>query len=238
MRVALFGYGKMGRLVETLAVREGWEVSPKLDIDDNAGGSGITSASMAGVDVAMDFSQPDAVLPNIEAAARAGVNLVVGTTGWLEARAGVERTVRESGIGLIYASNFSVGVNLFFEIVAHAGRIIGKVPQYDPYIVEEHHRTKKDAPSGTALNLFELLKPHVKRTSPGIASIRAGFIPGNHAVGYDSESDTIILEHRARGRQGFAEGAILGARWIKGKKGFYDFRDVFREIIGINRIDD
>jgi 4-hydroxy-tetrahydrodipicolinate reductase len=238
MRVALLGYGKMGRLVETLAVREGWEVSPKLDIDDNAGGSGITSASMAGVDVAMDFSQPDAVLPNIEASARVGVNLVVGTTGWLEARDRVERTVRDSGIGLVYASNFSVGMNLFFEIVAHAGRIIGRIPQYDPYIVEEHHRTKKDAPSGTALNLLELIKPHVNKATPGIASIRAGFIPGNHVVGYDSESDTIVLEHRARGRQGFAEGAILAARWIKGKKGFYDFRDVFREIIGIKTIGD
>ena len=223
----------MGRLVETLAVREGWEVSPKLDIDDNVDGSGITRDSMAGVDVALDFSQPDAVLPNIEAAARAGVNLVVGTTGWLDARDRVERTIRESGIGLIFGSNFSVGMNLFFEIVALRAKIVGKVPQYDPYIVEEHHRAKKDAPSGTALSLLELLKRHGKSDSPGVASVRAGFIPGNHVVGYDSESDTIILEHRARGRQGFAEGAILAARWIKGKKGLYEFRDVFREIIGI-----
>ena len=234
MRIELLGYGKMGRLVETLAVREGWEVSPKLDIDDNAAGSGITQDSMAGVDVALDFSQPDAVLPNIEAAARAGVNLVIGTTGWLDARDRAERTIRESGIGLIFGSNFSVGMNLFFEIVALAGKIVGKVPQYDPYILEEHHRAKKDAPSGTALSLLDLLKPHGKSDPPGIASVRAGFIPGNHVVGYDSEADTIILEHRARGRQGFAEGAILAARWIKGKKGLYEFRDVFREIIGID----
>ncbi len=231
MRVALLGYGKMGKLVEAMALREGWEVGPRLDIDNNAGASGITEASMHGVDVAVDFSQPDAVLPNIEAAARAGVNLVVGTTGWASERSRVERIVLESGIGLVHAANFSVGMNLFFEVVAHAAKIISKIPQYDPYLSEEHHRAKKDAPSGTALNLLEFMKPYF--ANPGVASIRAGFIPGNHIVGFDSEADTIILEHRARSRQGLAEGAILAARWIAGKRGFYDFRDVFREILGL-----
>jgi len=233
MKIALLGYGKMGRLVEAIAVREGWEVGPKLDIGENAGGSGITASSMAGVDVALDFSQPDAVLPNIEAAARAGVNLVVGTTGWAEARSRVECMVLESGIGLVHASNFSVGMNLFFEIVSGAARIVGKIPQYDPYLAEEHHRAKKDAPSGTALQLLELMKPYLNGPAPAIACTRAGFIPGNHAVGFDSEADTIVLEHRARNRQGFAEGAVLAARWIAGRKGFYDFRAVFREILGL-----
>jgi len=231
MRIALLGYGKMGKLIEAIALREGWEVGPKLDIDNNIGGSGITAAAMQGVDVAIDFSQPDAVLPNIEAAARAGVNLVVGTTGWADERSRVERLVLESGIGLVHAANFSVGMNLFFEIVAHAAKIVSKIPQYDPYLTEEHHRAKLDAPSGTALNLLELVKPYY--TNPGVTSIRAGFIPGNHTVGFDSEADTIILEHRARSRQGLAEGAILAARWVAGKKGFYDFRDVFREILGL-----
>lgn len=233
MKIALLGYGKMGRLVEAIAIREGWEVGPKLDVGENAGGKGITAASMAGVDVALDFSQPDAVLPNIEAAARVGVNLVIGTTGWSEARSQVERIVLGSGIGLVYASNFSVGMNLFLEIVSGAARIVGKVPQYDPYVAEEHHRMKKDAPSGTALQLLELMKPYLSGPAPAIASTRAGAIPGNHIVGFDSEADTIILEHRARNRQGFAEGAILAARWIAGKKGFYDFRAVFREILGL-----
>jgi 4-hydroxy-tetrahydrodipicolinate reductase len=231
MKIALLGYGKMGKLIEAIALREGWEVGPKLDIDNNTCGCGITAAVMQGVDVAIDFSQPDAVLPNVEAAARAGVNLVVGTTGWADERSRVERLVLESGIGLVHAANFSLGMNLFFEIVAHAAQIVSKIPQYDPYLAEEHHRAKQDAPSGTAINLLELMKPYY--ANPGVASIRAGFIPGNHVVGFDSEADTIILEHRARSRQGFAEGAILAARWVAGKKGFYDFRDVFREILGL-----
>ena len=140
--------------------------------------------------------------------------------------------VRDSGIGLVYSANFSVGVNLFFEIVSHAAQLVGKVSQYDPYLAEDHHRAKKDAPSGTALTLLELMKPHLRNRNPSIASTRAGFIPGNHIVGFDSEADTILLEHRARSRQGFAEGALLAARWIVGKKGLYNFRDVFGEVIG------
>ncbi len=231
MKIAILGYGKMGRLVEAMALREGWEVGPRLDIGDNAGAAGITADSMRGVDVAIDFTQPEAVLPNVEAVARTGVNLVVGTTGWTNERSRVERVVLEAGIGLVHAANFSVGMNLFFEILSHASRIISKIPQYDPYLSEEHHRAKKDAPSGTALNLLELMKPYY--ANPGVTSVRAGFIPGNHIVGFDSEADTILLEHRARSRQGFAEGAILAARWVAGKKGFYDFRDVFREILGL-----
>lgn len=233
MRIALLGYGKMGKLVESIALREGWQVGPKLDIEDNAGGSGITRASMSGVDVAVEFSQPDAVLRNIEAAARAGINLVVGTTGWSGRQSEAEQIVRESGIGLVYGANFSIGMNLFFEIVSHAAKLVGKLPQYDAYLEEEHHRAKKDAPSGTALNLLEMMRPHLKNPNLGIASIRAGWIPGTHVVGFDSEADTIVLEHRARSRQGFAEGAALAARWIAGKKGFFDFRHVFREIAGL-----
>lgn len=233
MRIALLGYGKMGRLVETIALREGWQVDPKLDINENAEGSGITAAAMEGVDVAIEFSQPEAVLGNIEAAARAGVNVVVGTTGWSDRRARVEEIVNDSGIGLVHGANFSLGMNLFFEIVSHASRLVGMLPQYDAYLTEEHHRAKKDAPSGTALNLLDLMRPHLSNPNPGIASIRAGWIPGTHVIGFDSEADTIVLEHRARSRQGFAEGAILAARWIAGKRGMYDFRQVFREIVGI-----
>jgi 4-hydroxy-tetrahydrodipicolinate reductase len=233
MRIALVGYGKMGKLIETIALREGWEVDPKLDINENVEGSGITPSSMEGVDVAIEFSQPGSVVSNIEAIARAGVSIVVGTTGWSDQRAKVERIVRDSGIGLIYGSNFSLGMNLFFEIVSHSARLVGMLPQYDAYLSEEHHRAKKDAPSGTALSLLDMMRPHLSNPNPGIASIRAGWIPGTHTIGFDSEADTIVLEHRARSRQGFAEGAILAARWIAGKKGFYDFRQVFREIVGI-----
>ena len=233
MKVALLGYGKMGKLIEEIALREGWEVDPKLDIHNNPSAGGITAESMAGVNVAIDFSQPDCVVQNIEAAARLGINLVIGTTGWLAARSRVERLILESGIGLVYASNFSVGMNLFFEIVSRAAQVVSKAPQYDPFLAEAHHAAKKDAPSGTALSLLELMRPYLHKPEPSIASTRAGHIPGNHVVGFDSEADTIILEHRARNRQGFAEGAVLAARWIAGKKGFYDFRDIFREILGI-----
>jgi 4-hydroxy-tetrahydrodipicolinate reductase len=233
MKLALLGYGKMGKLVEAIALREGWEVGPKLDIADNAEGSGITQDSMAGVDVAIDFSQPEAVLANAEAAARLGINLVIGTTGWANQKNKIEQIVRDTGIGLVYGANFSLGVNLFFEIVSHAARLLGMVPQYDAYMSEEHHRAKKDAPSGTALNLLDVMRPHLTNPNLSIASIRAGSIPGTHTIGFDSEADTIVLEHRARSRQGFAEGAFLAARWIAGKKGYYDFRQVFREIVGL-----
>jgi 4-hydroxy-tetrahydrodipicolinate reductase len=233
VKIALLGYGKMGKLVETIALRQGLEVGPKLDIHDNPEGGGITAASMDGVDVAIEFSQPDAVLANIEAAARAGIHVVVGTTGWSDQRSKVERIVLDSGIGLVYGANFSLGMNLFFEIVAHSARLIGMLPQYDAFLSEEHHRAKKDAPSGTALNLLDLIRPHVNNPNLSISCIRAGSIPGTHVIGFDSEADTILLEHRARSRQGFAEGAVLAARWIAGRKGFYDFRQVFREIVGV-----
>src|SRR5687767_6778201 len=138
MKLAILGYGKMGRLVEELALRDGWEIGPKLDIDTNPGGRGITRAAMEGVQVALEFSQPDAVMDNIRAAGRAGVNLVVGTTGWYDALDQAKKIVLDSGIGLVYASNFSVGVNLFFEIVSHAAQAVAKLPQYDPFLYEQH----------------------------------------------------------------------------------------------------
>ena len=232
MKMALLGYGKMGRMVEEIALREGWEIGPRLDINDNEGGSGITKESMAGVDAAVEFSQPSTVAANIEAAAKAGVSLVVGTTGWSDQMNKIGKIVQDSGIGLVYGANFSIGMNLFFEIVSCAAEFIGRVPQYDPFLCEEHHRAKKDAPSGTALNLLELMRPYLNNLEPSVACIRAGSIPGTHVIGFDSPVDTILLEHRVRSRHGFAEGAVLAARWIVGKKGIYDFRRVFREIVG------
>ncbi|MBZ5496184.1 MAG: dihydrodipicolinate reductase [Acidobacteriia bacterium] len=233
MKIALLGYGKMGKLVETLARQEGWEIGPRLDIHNNAGGRGITKAAMEKVNVAIDFSQPDAVLPNVEAAARLGINLVVGTTGWLSDLEKVEGLIREAGIGMVYGSNFSVGMNLFFEIVARAAQLIGTLPQYDPFLAEQHHQAKKDSPSGTALKLQAILAAHFPNRTLAVACTRSGFIPGNHQVGFDSEADTILLEHRVRSRQGFAEGAILAAKWVSDKKGLYDFHSVFTQILEI-----
>jgi len=233
MKIALLGYGKMGRLVDALASQAGWEISPKLDIYSNAGGRGITKAAMEGVDVAIDFSQPDAVITNVEAVAKHGIDLVVGTTGWMSHLEDVRALVDKSGIGMVYGSNFSIGMNLFYEIVARATHLMNRLPQYDPFLAEQHHRAKKDAPSGTALNLQRILATSFQDRPVSVACTRAGFIPGNHQVGFDSESDTILLEHRARNRQGFAEGAILAARWINQRKGLYDFHNVFTQILGI-----
>jgi 4-hydroxy-tetrahydrodipicolinate reductase len=233
MKVALLGYGKMGKLVEALAAREEWEVGPILDVADNKGGKGISLQSMRGVDVAIDFSQPDAVLPNLEACAQLRINMVVGTTGWGEERSRAERLVLASGIGLVHAANFSLGMNLFFEIVRHAAQMMVRAPQYDAYILEQHHRTKKDKPSGSAIRLLDIMKTCMQSSSLDVASTRAGFIPGNHIVGFDSEADSILLEHRARNRTGFAEGAILAARWIQGKRGFFEFGDVVHDIVGL-----
>jgi 4-hydroxy-tetrahydrodipicolinate reductase len=233
MKIALLGYGKMGRLIEELALEQGLEIGPRLDIGDNKEGKGITRDSMSGVDVAVEFSQPDAVLANIRAAADAGVNIVVGTTGWSAHLDSVKKIVAESGIGLVHGANYSLGMNLFFEIVAHAAKLVGKIPQYEAYLHEEHHSAKKDAPSGTALSLLEAIRPHIGDRNPSVSCVRAGRIPGTHVIGFDSEADSILLEHRARNRRGFAEGAVLAARWLAGRKGIYDFREVFREIIGI-----
>ena len=233
MKIALLGYGKMGRLVEEIALEQGLEMGPRLDIDSNANGKGISRDSMSGVDVAIEFSQPDAVLANIKAAAESGTNIVVGTTGGSKHLDTVKRIVSESGIGLVHGSNFSLGMNLFFEIAAHAARIVGTIPQYEAYLHEEHHSAKKDAPSGTALSLLEAIRPHIGNPNPSVSCVRAGRIPGTHIIGFDSEADSILLEHRARSRRGFAEGAVMAARWVAGRKGVYDFREVFREIIGI-----
>jgi 4-hydroxy-tetrahydrodipicolinate reductase len=231
MKIALLGYGKMGKLVESLALQKGWNIGPRLDIENNPGGCGITADSMEGVNVAVEFSQPDAVLANVEAVADLGINLVVGTTGWQADYRRVEQKVRDSGIGMIHGANFSVGMNLFMEIVARAAPLVASLSQFDPFLAEQHHRAKKDAPSGTALSLQKIVAEHFPDTSLAIASTRAGFNPGIHTVGFDSVADTILLEHRARDRQGLAQGAILAVGWIAGKRGLYDFHDVFTQML-------
>jgi len=231
MKIALLGYGKMGRLIAELAVRQGIEVGPVLDSASNPAGRGISPDAMRGVDVALDFSAPGAVLPNVKAAAGIGLNIVVGTTGWYGAMEEVRGLVEQSGIGMVYGSNFSLGVNLFFKLAAHAATALGRFEHYHPYLEEHHHSAKKDAPSGTALMLKELIQHSYPDLDLSIASTRAGFIPGTHVVGFDSEADTILLEHRARSRQGFADGAIFAAGWIAGKQGFYGFQQVFSEML-------
>lgn len=228
LKLALLGYGKMGKAVAALAPQRGFDVRLILTAQSNRDGAGIEAASFQGVDVTVDFSAPSAVLGNVERVAALGCNLVVGTTGWNEHLARVREIVERAGIGLVYASNFSIGAQLFFSVAESAARAFAGFPLYEPYILETHHRFKKDAPSGTALELQRRIAPALGGREVPVASLRAGYFPGTHELGFDSEADTVILRHTARGRQGFAEGALFAARWIAGKKGMFAFAELFR----------
>jgi 4-hydroxy-tetrahydrodipicolinate reductase len=230
MRLALIGYGAMGKLVENLASAAGDEIGLKVNSRDLSLDAAQLAVSLRGHDAAIDFSVAPAVLRNIDACARAGVPLVEGTTGWQEKIADARSLVEEHEGALVYGANFSLGVNVFYRIVSQAARLMASLDQYQAFIEEEHHARKRDAPSGTALKLKDLMSEHVKTEIP-IASVRAGYIPGTHRVGFDSAADQIMLTHMARSREGFAAGALLAARWIIGRKGVYEFSEVLNEVI-------
>jgi 4-hydroxy-tetrahydrodipicolinate reductase len=216
----------MGKALAQLAPERGFEVRLVMDVDANARGQGITREKFQGIDVAVDFTTPDAVVENIQRVAGLGVNLVVGTTGWHERQAEVRQAIEQAGVGMVYAANFSIGVNLFYRLARAAAEIFAPFPMYDPFLTETHHKMKKDAPSGTALEIARQIQPFFGDREIPVASVRAGYIPGVHELGFDSEADTVVLRHTARGRQGFAEGALYAARWVVGKKGFYSFAEV------------
>ena len=230
MNLAIVGYGKMGRLIEELAPEYGFDVKLRLDIDNNAKYEGMTKENFRGIDAAVEFSTPATAIENIERLARLGVNSVIGTTGWLgdidRARAAVER----SGTGLVWAANFSVGIHIFSQIVAEAAKLMARQPEYGAWAWEIHHATKKDATSGTLLALVERVKKSGYDRPVHTSSSRAGAVPGTHEVGFDSAADTITLTHTARSREGFARGALRAARWVAGKKGFFDFREIVNQI--------
>jgi len=184
------------------------------------------------VPAGIDFSAADAVLANVEAALRAHARYVVGTTGWSGQLADVRRLVELHGGGLVHAANFSPGVNLFYRMVRQAAAQLAPFPEYEPWIVERHHSRKKDAPSGTAQVLAGLVGAALADgRSPGVASVRAGAIVGDHAVGFASAADEIVLEHRARSRRGFALGAVLAAEWIASRTGVHAFEDVLDDLV-------
>ncbi|HYM09301.1 MAG TPA: dihydrodipicolinate reductase C-terminal domain-containing protein [Bryobacterales bacterium] len=226
MKLAIVGYGKMGKLVEPLAPQFGFEVALKLDIDNNLNGAGITRENFRSIDVAVEFSMPSVVVDNIERITALGVNMVVGTTGWFEELPRVRAAVERSGAGLVYSPNFSVGMQVFFKVVESAARALKNQEDYDAWGYEIHHKMKKDAPSGTLLKLSEVMKQAGYARPIDLASNRAGTVPGEHVIGFDSEADTITLTHTARSRLGFARGALQAARWIQGKTGVHEFGDV------------
>jgi 4-hydroxy-tetrahydrodipicolinate reductase len=226
MKIAIVGYGKMGKMVERIAIERGHKIAVKLDDMNNSNFEGITEENFKGVDVAIDFSIPSAAIPNIETIASLKVNLVVGTTGWLDNREDVKAAVEKNDIGLVWSPNFSVGVNAFFRIVAEATKLLSGEPEYEAWAWEIHHSAKKDAPSGTLLKLVEQMKKAGYTKHVDIGSNRAGAIAGTHEIGFDSPSDTITLRHTARSREGFALGAVKAAEWVAGKKGFHEFGEI------------
>ena len=226
MRLLLLGYGRMGRLVETLAPEYGCEVAGVLDETSNERGEGLLPGRWPDVDVAIDFSIAAAVEDNVRALAAAGINVVIGTTGWQEATARVKEVVERSGIGAVAAPNFSTGAILFGEVVKTAARLLGPHEEYGAYLHEMHHATKRDAPSGTALLLKDSMRSAGYVRPIDIAATRAGSIPGTHSVGFDGPSDTITLTHTVRDRGTFARGALVAAGWVKGRRGWYTMHDV------------
>jgi 4-hydroxy-tetrahydrodipicolinate reductase len=226
MNLLVLGKGKMGSLVIELATQRGHAVRAH-DEFDNVNASMLTPERLRDVDVVVDFTLPQAVLANVEAVARAGRNIVVGTTGWYQHLPRIRQMVTAGDIGFLYGANFSIGVNLFFEIARTAAAALKQ--GYVGSITETHHIHKLDAPSGTAVKLQQVME-EASGVKLDIASVREGEVVGVHSVRLESEADSIILTHDAKSRLGFAEGALRAAEWLKGRKGFFDFKDVFREV--------
>lgn len=229
MRIALIGYGAMGKLIRTLAEDKGHEIAAVIDENDAASSGAELAKKVDGCDAAIDFTTAEAVRRNVDACMVAGVPLVEGTTGWNGQREEIEKLVQDANGAFVFGANFSLGVNLFYRVVDFAAELFAKFPEYETFIEEQHHSRKKDAPSGTALKLKEVVARHIEKEF-GVSATRAGNIPGTHRVGFDGRADQVLLEHTARSREGFAAGALMAAEWIVGKKGFYEFTDVIDEI--------
>jgi len=234
MRIGLIGFGKMGREIDAIAREQGETIACVFEL-----GSEVRPEALGDVDVCIDFSMPDAVLPNVLAAIQAKRDIVVGTTGWYQHLPELKNRVKDSG--LLYSANFSLGMNLFFRMIRHAAQLMNRATEYDPFVHEIHHRQKVDSPSGTALRLGQILvdnidrkkgilgKPPEGKIDPEmlhISATRVGVVAGTHVVGFDSEADFIELNHVAKTRRGFALGALAAARWLHGRKGIYTMDDV------------
>jgi 4-hydroxy-tetrahydrodipicolinate reductase len=223
-RLAVIGMGKMGRAVVQLADERGWPVVATIGAATNDGGCGISRATLDGADVAIEFTTPRAAPANVLACARAGAPVVCGTTGWDDARADVEREVLSANGALLVSSNFSLGVQLFWEVAEFAARLAAGLPEFDAHIVETHHAAKRDAPSGTARELARRGAAALGRAIP-VTSVRVGAVPGTHELVFDAPFEQLRLEHVARDRRVFAEGALAAAAWLVGRTGVFTMRD-------------
>jgi 4-hydroxy-tetrahydrodipicolinate reductase len=228
--LAIVGYGKMGKLIEQLAPEYGFEVRAKFAGWGNPGVAVLPHEPMRGSDGAVEFTTAVAAPVNVRRLAMLGVNCVAGTTGWFEQLSEVKEAIEHAKTGLVWAANFSVGMTIFMETVARAAALFAKHAEYEAWGWEIHHSAKKDAPSGSLKKLAQEMQCAGYTRPVGLSSNRAGAIPGTHEIGFDSAADTITLRHTARSREGFARGALQAARWIAGKKGFYEFREILGEL--------
>jgi 4-hydroxy-tetrahydrodipicolinate reductase len=228
-RLAVIGTGRMGRAVAALAGERGWDVVATLGPSGNKNGVGITRDSLAGADVAIEFTVPKAAAANVRAAVRAGCPVVSGTTGWAAQLAAIQEEIRKGGGTLFYAANFSIGVSIFADLVARAAEALARMPDFEAHIVETHHAAKKDAPSGTALLLERGAATALGRRVP-VTSIRVGSVPGTHEVLFDAPFEQISLAHVARDRRVFADGALAAARWLIGRRGVFGMPDLIHSL--------
>jgi len=225
--LAILGHGKMGRLIEQLAPEFGFEVRARfttVDVDS------LSADTLRGAHIAVEFTTPHAAPHNLLRLASLGVNTVCGTTGWLEHLPEVRSAVASAGTALVWSANFSVGVNVFLQTVGRAATFFAKYPEYDAWGWEIHHSAKKDAPSGTLAKLADEIRKSGYTRALTLTANRAGAHPGTHEIGFDSAADTITLRHTARSREGFARGALRAAKWIAGKKGVYEFREILDQL--------
>jgi 4-hydroxy-tetrahydrodipicolinate reductase len=220
-KLALVGYGKMGRLIEQLAPEYDFDVVLRLNQSD-----GITPEAFEGVAVAVEFSTPAAAPENLQRLARLKTPAVTGTTGWLDRLPTVKAEVEQAGTGLVWSPNFSVGVAVFRKLATLSAQLLRDQAEYGAWAWEIHHDAKKDAPSGTLIHLVQAMKDAGYRRNIDTSSSRAGKHPGTHEIGFDSAADTITLRHTARSREGFARGALKSARWILSRQGVYTFEEV------------
>ncbi len=228
--LAIVGYGKMGRLIEQLAPEYGFDVRAKFTRANNLHVAGLTHESLPGVDAAVEFTTPDAAPDNLRRLASLGINTVCGTTGWFEHLPVIRESILSAGTALVYSPNFSIGVNVFLHTVARAAAFLAKYPEYEAWGWEIHHSAKKDAPSGTLKKLAEEIRASGYDRPLTLTANRSGAHPGTHEIGFDSVADTITLRHTARSRDGFAHGALRAARWIAGKTGVFEFREILGEL--------
>lgn len=237
MKLALIGYGKMGKTIEQTALQRGHQIVCIIDADNQ---HDFRSPQFAQADAAIEFTTPTAAIDNYRRAWQIGIPVVSGTTGWTAQLPDIQHEIAKNGYTLFWSSNFSLGVNIFMELNRHLAKLMNAFPNYAPSMTEIHHTEKKDAPSGTAITLAEDLLAQLDRkttwclgqaTRPdelSIAAIREGQVPGTHTIRYDSPEDTITITHEAKNRQGFALGAVLAAEFTMGKKGFFTMHDLLQ----------